>query len=151
MTAPGYWQNETSGVLRLAVERYLSQWKLSREEVSTMRAYFRQWINAPGFTGEGVERTAEVGRGNRHPSGHRGVAQPRRRGGSGPAMRGPGKYDSELTAACKSADADSGILIILGGDRGSGFSVQATLDVIVSMPDLLRKLADEVEQDLAGG
>ena len=42
--APGYWMNETSGVLRPAVEAYLFHEDLSHEHIATLRAYFRQWV-----------------------------------------------------------------------------------------------------------
>ena len=41
------------------------------------------------------------------------------------------------------------ILIVLGGDRGDGFSVQATGDVIWAIPDLLRQIAKRLEIDIA--
>jgi hypothetical protein len=44
---PGYWTAETSGVLRPAVEAYLSGLPMSAPQIATMRAYCRQWINAP--------------------------------------------------------------------------------------------------------
>jgi len=52
---PGYWQRETSGILRPAVEAYLRHEALTPEQVATMRAYLRQWIAAPAWQGEGVE------------------------------------------------------------------------------------------------
>jgi hypothetical protein len=52
--APGYWQNETSGVLRPAVERYLRGGVLTAAEIATLRAYLRQWIMAPAWKGAGV-------------------------------------------------------------------------------------------------
>jgi hypothetical protein len=48
--APGYWMNETSGVLRPAVEAYLNNEPMSEEEIAAMRAYLRQWI--AGFHGD---------------------------------------------------------------------------------------------------
>jgi hypothetical protein len=50
--APGYWMNETSGVLRPAVEAYLLGEPMSEEEIAAMRAYLRQWI--AGFFGAGA-------------------------------------------------------------------------------------------------
>ena len=43
---PGYWMNETTGVLRPVVERYLHGQILTAAEVAVMRAYLRQWIAA---------------------------------------------------------------------------------------------------------
>jgi hypothetical protein len=42
--APGYWMNETSGVLRPVVERWLNGRPLTAPELATMRAYLRQWM-----------------------------------------------------------------------------------------------------------
>ncbi len=46
MNEPGYWMYETSGVLRPAVEAYLSGGPMTPEQIAAMRAYCRQWINA---------------------------------------------------------------------------------------------------------
>jgi hypothetical protein len=53
---PGYWMNETSGVLEPVVRKYLEGGELSTDEVQTMRAYLRQWIWADGFVGPDVDR-----------------------------------------------------------------------------------------------
>lgn len=55
MSAPGYWMNETSGVLRPAVMAYLHGEEMTVQQVVTLRAYIRQWIMAPGFVGPEVE------------------------------------------------------------------------------------------------
>lgn len=52
---PGYWMHETSGVLRPAVEAYLNGEPMTDEQIAAMRAYLRQWIAAPVWTGNGVE------------------------------------------------------------------------------------------------
>ena len=44
---PGYWMHETSGVLRPAVEAYLTGGDLSAAHVAALRAYLRQWMAAP--------------------------------------------------------------------------------------------------------
>lgn len=62
-------------------------------------------------------------------------------------MIGPGKYDAEATAARKSAEAKGVVLIVAQGNRGSGFSVQAPLDLILGLPGVLRDLADQIEAD----
>ena len=46
---------ETSGILRPVIETYLAGDALTCEQIATMRAYLRQWINAPGFLGPIVE------------------------------------------------------------------------------------------------
>lgn len=49
--APDYWMN----VLRPAVKAYLERDELTPAEIAALRAYFRQWINAPAFVGKDVE------------------------------------------------------------------------------------------------
>lgn len=53
--APGYWMNEQSGVLDPVVRRYIAGDELRPLEVAAMRAYLRQWIDAPGFIGPAVD------------------------------------------------------------------------------------------------
>lgn len=55
MTIPGYWPNETSGVLVPVVRAYLEGVELDVAGVATMRAYLRQWIEAPAFVGADVD------------------------------------------------------------------------------------------------
>jgi|HubBroStandDraft_4_1064222.scaffolds.fasta_scaffold59061_2 hypothetical protein len=43
---PGYWMNETSGVLVPAVQAYLNNQPMTDRQIAAMRAYFRQWMNA---------------------------------------------------------------------------------------------------------
>jgi hypothetical protein len=50
----GYWQYETSGVLRPAVEAYLRGGHMTAMHVAAMRAYLRQWI-ATGAPWRGPE------------------------------------------------------------------------------------------------
>jgi hypothetical protein len=47
--------NEASGVLRPAVEAYLWRETLTAAEVAVLRAYFRQWINAPAWCGPMID------------------------------------------------------------------------------------------------
>mgnify|MGYP003386799950 CR=1 FL=1 len=54
-TDPGYWRYETSGVLKPAIEAYLSGQPMTQGQIVAMRAYLRQWIAAPGWQGEAVE------------------------------------------------------------------------------------------------
>jgi hypothetical protein len=63
--------------------------------------------------------------------------------------RGPGKYDALATMVRESANAETVILIILGGDIGSGFSVQ-TVDPTADnkLPKLLRDTAEAIELSL---
>jgi hypothetical protein len=60
---------------------------------------------------------------------------------------GPGKYDDICTAAREAAGARAVVLIVLQGDLGSGFSVQAVgEDLRAHLPELLRHVADGIEQ-----
>ena len=47
MRPPGYWRNESSGVLAPAVKRYLAGESLTLREIGLLRAYFRQWVDSP--------------------------------------------------------------------------------------------------------
>lgn len=55
ITRPGYWMYESSGVLRPAVIAYLEGQPLTVEHIGALRAYFRQWINAPTWQGPEIE------------------------------------------------------------------------------------------------
>jgi len=41
-----FWMNETSGVLKTAVEAYLNHRPMTPEHIAALRAYLRQWIAA---------------------------------------------------------------------------------------------------------
>jgi hypothetical protein len=52
---------ETTGVLRPAVEAYLTAAELTPERIAALRAYFRQWMAAP-WQGPEIDRLrADVG------------------------------------------------------------------------------------------
>jgi hypothetical protein len=66
---------------------------------------------------------------------------------------GPGKYDVEATMVMRRTQAAGVLLIILEGDKGNGFSlasfdVQATLDITLTLPKLLREMADQIDSDI---
>jgi hypothetical protein len=65
---------------------------------------------------------------------------------------GPGKYDDLATIVREQAEADAAIVIVLNGNKGSGFSVQALIhrhgEVITRMPELLREIARQIERDV---
>lgn len=46
MRGPGFWRNETSGILAPVVEDYINGRQLDAGGISTLRAYLRQWICA---------------------------------------------------------------------------------------------------------
>jgi hypothetical protein len=51
---PGYWRNETSGVLQPAVVAYLNGTPLDDRQIAALRAYLRQWI-AGDFKGSMID------------------------------------------------------------------------------------------------
>jgi len=61
--------------------------------------------------------------------------------------RGPGKYDNLATLVRTRAKAEGVIVIVIGGSKGGGFSVQATGEVTAKLPELLRIMADDIERD----
>lgn len=64
--------------------------------------------------------------------------------------RGPGKYDDHATAVRVALEAEAVVLIVIGGDDGGGFSVQAPLGFTKKLPRILRDLADTIAQDVKG-
>jgi hypothetical protein len=60
--------------------------------------------------------------------------------------RGPGKYDSLCTLAREQANADAAILIILNGNKGSGFSVQVHGALRLQLPELLETVAADIRK-----
>jgi hypothetical protein len=52
---PGYWMNEQSGKLKPAVLAYLKGEKLDDVQIGFIRAYLRQWIDAPMWQGDEIE------------------------------------------------------------------------------------------------
>ncbi len=63
---------------------------------------------------------------------------------------GEGKYDKSLTLALEFSYAQEGILIVFDGNKGMGFSVQATEENIAKIPDVLEHMAKEIRKDLNG-
>lgn len=71
---------------------------------------------------------------------------------------GPGKYDDLCTyvrgqiGLTEFGDPDGGgvALIIIGGNRGPGFSVQADFETTMLLPDLLEEMARQIRKDVAG-
>lgn len=60
---------------------------------------------------------------------------------------GPGKYDRLATDVRTKAEAKAVVVIVVGGNKGSGFSVQATVETVLALPALLRTIADGIEED----
>lgn len=60
-------------------------------------------------------------------------------------MSAGGKYNDAATAAREATKAEGVLLIVLGGDKGSGFSAQVPPEIAASIPALLRHVASEIE------
>jgi hypothetical protein len=61
---------------------------------------------------------------------------------------GQGKYDDLCTAARQAAESEATLLIVFGGNKGNGFSAQIPRDLLETVPEILRALADEIEKSL---
>lgn len=63
-------------------------------------------------------------------------------------MNNPGKYDDLCTLARTAAEADGVILIIMNGNKGGGFSVQAPPELLSLIPAMLIYTAEQIQADL---
>jgi hypothetical protein len=63
-------------------------------------------------------------------------------------MYGPGKYDQLCEQARLKSKARGAMLIIIEGNQGEGFSVQAPIDILFKVPAILRLMADQIERDI---
>lgn len=61
---------------------------------------------------------------------------------------GPGIYDDLCTYVREKAQADGAILIVLGGQNGSGFACQASPAETVNLPRRLENMASQIRADL---
>lgn len=59
---------------------------------------------------------------------------------------GPGKYDDLCTEARTKAGAEGALLLIVNGARGSGFSAQLSLELTLTLPSILRSIANQIEE-----
>ena len=64
---------------------------------------------------------------------------------------GPGKYDDEATIVRLGTCADAVALIVVSGDRGTGFSVQGSESFVEALPDILEDIARDIRAQLAEG
>lgn len=63
-------------------------------------------------------------------------------------MPGAGKYDELCTYVRTQASAKSVVLLIVGGNKGDGFSVQANPEDILGIPEFLRTLATGIQAQM---
>ena len=64
---------------------------------------------------------------------------------------GPGAYDELATLVRERAKADGVMLVVINGEKGSGFSCQLPLVETLRIPAVLRSMADAIERDLRAG
>lgn len=62
---------------------------------------------------------------------------------------GPGKYDAECKLMREGTQANGVMLLVFGGNKGSGFSAQFDQPLGPSVVGVLRAVADQIERDLA--
>ena len=63
--------------------------------------------------------------------------------------QGPGKYDHECTLVRESASAKVALVIVIGGDRGDGFAMQAGADIPPAVvAKMLRNVADQIDRSV---
>jgi hypothetical protein len=60
---------------------------------------------------------------------------------------GPGKYDDLCSYVLEQAEADAAIVIVIRGNKGSGFSCQASPELALVLPDIL----EQVLRDMRAG
>jgi hypothetical protein len=58
---------------------------------------------------------------------------------------GPGKYDHLCTYVREATQASTAIVIVIGGNNGSGFSIQSLVQL---PPDVVANLLDQVSKEI---
>jgi hypothetical protein len=61
---------------------------------------------------------------------------------------GAGRYDDLCTRVRDDAKARSAVIIVVGGEYGHGFSVQAPAEDAEVLIHVLRDVADQIETDM---
>lgn len=61
---------------------------------------------------------------------------------------GAGIYDEDCGNVREKNNASGVLLIVLGGDKGNGFSIQAEGNIIQNVPEMLESIAKELRSDL---
>lgn len=61
---------------------------------------------------------------------------------------GPGKYDAEAMLVHERTKAHATIVIVIGGEKGPGFSVVADELTVMSLPAILRSMANQLDADI---
>lgn len=59
-------------------------------------------------------------------------------------INGPGKYNAEAGAVRQSVGGEV-LLIVIGGSKGTGFEVAASVETLAKLPEILRRVAADIE------
>ena len=65
-------------------------------------------------------------------------------------MIGPGKYDEICTMVREKTSAKAVLVIVIEGDKGTGFSCQADLETVLILPEMLEYVAAAIRKDGPG-
>jgi hypothetical protein len=60
---------------------------------------------------------------------------------------GPGAYDDFATLIREQTQAEGVMVIVVGGNRGQGFSAQLPPELMATIPAILRDMAKQIEDD----
>lgn len=63
-------------------------------------------------------------------------------------FNGPGKYDQVCTDVFAETEAKLVGLIVIDGKKGSGFSVQGDINNILKLPEYLRDIARQIDEQI---
>lgn len=64
---------------------------------------------------------------------------------------GPGIYDDHYSGVRLATNAQGVLLIVIGGDQGSGFSVQADALITLTIPEILEATARQIRASFNTG
>jgi hypothetical protein len=60
---------------------------------------------------------------------------------------GPGKYGDLCAHVREKAEARAAIVIIIGGNKGNGFSCQTDAETSLDLPEILERMAAQLRRD----
>jgi hypothetical protein len=63
-------------------------------------------------------------------------------------VENPGIYDDECTQVRKETQARGVVLLVVGGNKGGGFSVQVEPAILPVLPEILEEAAKQIRADL---
>jgi hypothetical protein len=61
---------------------------------------------------------------------------------------GPGRYDDFCTTVRTATNAEAVIVMVVGGNRGHGFSCQASFAATQMLPDFVEDMAKQIRADM---